>query len=192
MQNIPLRYIQRILRVAGSFNRKQWGTMFIRKVLGLILFLVAAAVQADENSISPVERDAALAAIKKWRSFEGAWVGEVQYVAAPDPEWLKGIQPIKITFDGKIPKAYVRVGEHDWSELGSKYGVSQTDELTVVIHAYGSGGVWTENNVIVLTRRSENEAVVYIQRVVNNWAGTARLGEDRVYGDTRFGKVERK
>lgn len=160
-------------------------------VIALSLFVVSAGAR-ERPAVTPAEREAALVAIKKWRGFEGTWEGEVRYVAAPKDEWYKQHQPFKITIKTNEPKAFIREGIREWSELGATYKVHQPDELTLLVHAYGAGGVWTENNVIVITRRSENAADVFIQRVVNNWAGESLPGEDTVYGDTRAGKVRRQ
>jgi hypothetical protein len=159
------------------------------------IFLIAATTAAfsqDSPSATKEVREAALAAIKKWRSFEGTWEGEVRYVAAPKEDWYKERIPFRVTFKNNQPKVFSRQGVREWSELGATYRLHQPDELTVVIHAYGAGGVWTENTIVVLTRRTEDNAEVYIQRVVNNWAGKPLPGEDVVYGDTRAGKVTRQ
>jgi len=154
--------------------------------------LALPALAQDAPATTQAVKERALSAIQKWRGFDGTWEGELRYVAAPKEEWFKQRVPFKLIITNNQPKAYFRLGVRDWSELGAAYQVHQPDRLTLVIHAYGAGGVWTENNVILLTRRSENTAEVFVQRVVNNWAGDPKSGEDLIYGDTRAGKVERQ
>jgi hypothetical protein len=165
--------------------------MHFRLLLAALL-ITSSAVAQEPPPITAAEKEAALAAIKKWRSFDGVWEGELKYVAAPKDDWLKQRIPFKLTFKNNEPKVFIRQGVRDWTELGATYRVHQPDELTILIHAYGASGIWTENNVIVLTRRSEDAGDVFIQRVVNNWAGKPLAGEDLVYGDTRAGKVRRQ
>jgi hypothetical protein len=161
-------------------------------ILLLSTLQLATAVAQQASTVSVSERETSLAAIKKWSAFDGTWEGELRYVFAPKKDWLDQRQPFKVTFNNGQPKVYYRHGIRDWSELGATYRVHQPDELTVVIHSYGAGGVWTENCVVILTRRTENTGEVFIQRVVNNWAGKPLPGEDSVYGDTRTGSVIRK
>ena len=144
------------------------------------------------SAATPEDKERALSAIQKWRGFEGTWEGELRYVAASKDSWLKQRTPFKVTVSKGQAKAFIRVGVRDWSELGSSYQVLQPDQITLVVHAYGASGVWTENNVVVLTRSSENSADVFVQRVVNNWAGKPGPGEELIYGDSRTGSVERK
>ncbi len=165
--------------------------MQFRLLLAALLFSCSAAAQ-EPPLITRAEQDAALTSIKKWRGFDGVWEGELRYVAAPKEEWLKQRIPLRLTFKNSEPKVFIRRGVQNWTELGATYRVHQPDELTILVHAYGASGVWTENNVIVLTRRTEDTGDVFIQRVVNNWAGKPLVGEDLVYGDTRAGKVRRQ
>lgn len=164
----------------------------MRIVAILLLFLCTHVSGQPSPTVTPRDRDAALQAIKKWRGFDGTWEGEVRYVAAPKPEWLKERQAFRAILKNNEPKVFLQTGVRDWLELGSVYRTHQPDELTLVIHAYGSASVWTENHVVVLTRRTENAAELFIQRVVNNWAGTPQQGEDLVYGDSRAGKAQRQ
>ena len=158
-------------------------------IFALFLFLLAA--QGGAQELSAADRDKALAVIKKWRGFEGTWEGEVRYTIAPNKDWYAYRISLKILYFGKDLKVLVRQGVEDWRELGLNYRIVQPDELTLIIHSYSSGGVWTENNVVFVTRRTEDSADVFIQRVVNNWAGKSLPGEDLVYSTTRAGKVKR-
>lgn len=164
---------------------------YLLPVLFLALATHAAQAQREGPTSMPAEKERALAAIKKWRGFEGTWEGEMRYVAAPKKDWYEQRIPVKIVIKASEPRVFVRHGIKDWNELGTAYRILQPDELTLVIHAYGAGGVWTENNVVVLTRRTEHTGEVFVQRVVNNWAGEPLPGEDLVYGDTRSGSVAR-
>jgi hypothetical protein len=103
-----------------------------------------------------------------------------------------GKQPLRVVIHQSEIKIFIRFEGKEWTEFASRYRAHQPDELTIVIHAYGASGVWTENNVFVLTRRSEDLAEVFVQRVVNNWAGHPLPGEDLIYGDSRAGNVKRK
>jgi hypothetical protein len=165
--------------------------MHHRFVLLLLLFCACALAQ-EQPEITVAERDTALAAIKKWRSFEGTWEGEVRYIAAPKEDWKAQRTPVRITLKNNQPKVFIRRGIRDWTELGTRYWLNQPDELTILIHVYGAGGVWTEHNAVLLTRRSENDGEVFIQRVVTNWAGKALKPDEVVYSDTRSGKVQRQ
>lgn len=156
------------------------------------LLVATCAVAQEPPEISKAEKDNALAAIKKWRSFDGVWEGELKYIAAPNNDWFKERIPFKLTIKNNEPKVFTRQGIREWSELGGLYRVQQPDELTILIHAYRASGVWTENFVIILTRRSEDAGELFIQRVVNNWAGKPLAGEDLIYSDTRAGKVRRQ
>lgn len=165
--------------------------MHIRVTLAALSLALPVFAQ-EAPAIAQADKEKALGAIQAWRGFDGTWEGELRYVAAPKDEWLKQRMPFKLTYANGQPKVYFRIGVRDWVEVGAAYQVHQPDRLTLVVHAYGAGGVWTENIVVVLTRRSENAAEVFVQRVVNNWAGSPKPGEDLVYGDTRAGKAERR
>jgi hypothetical protein len=160
--------------------------------LAIQLLVVTSALAQQPPPLSPAEKQAALATIQKWRGFEGTWEGEVRYVSAPKEEWYKLRVPFRVTIKNNEPKVFTRDGPRAWVELGATYRLHQPDPLTLLIHAYGADGVWTENNVVVLTRRAEDAADIYVQRVVNNWAGKPLPGQDLVYGDTRTGKVTRQ
>jgi hypothetical protein len=162
-------------------------------MIALALLGGVATVSAQApNKPTKHEVESAVAAIKKWRTFQGTWEGELRYDVAPKEEWKKQTQPIRVVIKDGMPKVYVRHGIRDWTEIGSTQHVSQPDELTIIIYVYGSAGVWTENNVVVLTRRTEDSGDVFIQRVVNNWAGKPLPNEDSVYGDTRSGSIRRQ
>lgn len=162
-------------------------------VVGLLFPALGAGAQDTTTSLTPAQRQSSLAAIQNWRGFEGTWEGEVRYVAASRKrDWHKHGMSFRVAIANNEPKAYFRAGGRDWTELGTTYRVNQPDPLTLVVHVYVAGGEWTENNVIILTRRSENAADVFVQRVVNNWAGKPPPGEDAVFGDTRSGKLERR
>uniref|UniRef100_Q478P6 Uncharacterized protein n=1 Tax=Dechloromonas aromatica (strain RCB) TaxID=159087 RepID=Q478P6_DECAR len=161
-------------------------------LLSFAAYCVSAIAEPNPPSATPKDKEIAFATIKKWKGFEGIWEGELHYVAAPKKEWYKQRQPVRIIFRQSEIKILIRFEGGEWTEFAQQYGGSNPDELTLILHAYGSSGVWTENNVFVLTRRSENEAEVFVQRAVNNWAGKPLPGEDRIYGDSRVGHVKRK
>lgn len=190
----PTRYSGlRPLPRAGELKRYA-PSMKLRALLLLIVAACSTSAAAEPTvpSVTAKEKEVALAAIKKWKGFEGTWEGELRYVAAPTQDWYKQRQPVRIVLRQAEIKILTRVEGDEWTEIAQKYSGYQPDELSLVIHAYGSGGVWTENNVFVLTRRSENEAEVFVQRVVNNWIGKPLPGEDLIYGDSRAGNVKRK
>lgn len=168
--------------------------MSIRVLLIILLASCSfsSVAETDVTSATALEKKLTLEAIKKWKGFEGVWEGELHYVAAPKQDWYKLRQPVRLILEKSAIKFLVRNEGQDWREVAMSYRSYQPDELTLVVHAYGAQGVWTENNVIVITRRSENEAEVYVQRVVNNWAGKALPGEDLIYGDSRAGNVKRQ
>ena len=160
--------------------------------LALVLTLLVSTAHAQEAPrLTQEDRTRALTAIQGWTGFEGIWDGEIKYVAAPVEAWFKMRMPFKLVLDGGLAKAYYQTETQRWTELGSTYQVLQPDKLTLVVYAHGAGGVWTEGNVIVLTRRTENTAKVFVQRVVNNWVVPPQPIEDPVFGDTRTGEVER-
>lgn len=164
------------------------------RVIALLALIVSGSFAFAQApfKVPEKERDAALKSIRSWRGFDGTWEGEVRYVAAPRPEWLKQRQPFRVVLKGDEPKVYVRIKEQEWQEVGTVYRGFKADELTFVIHVYGADGVWTEHNVVLLSRRTENTAEVFIQRAVNNWAGKSLPGEDLIYGDSRTGTVRRQ
>jgi hypothetical protein len=161
----------------------------------LVPILVVAGIACAQTPATPTitlaDRERALSAIKKWQGFEGTWEGEVRYVAAPKEDWYKQRVFFKVVYKPNEPKVLVRYGALEWKEIGVTYRVYQPDELTLLMHVYGAEGVWTENNVVVMTRRTEHSADVFIQRVVNNWAGKLPPGQDAIYGDSRVGSVRR-
>lgn len=158
----------------------------------LACFASQALTQVSPPPITPEEVQKAMADIKSWKGFDGVWEGTLKYQAAPVGGWSKQTIPVKVTITQGIPKVQMRVGVQDWKDLGTTYRHFQPDELTLVIHAYSAQGVWTENQVVVITRRTENTGEMWIQRSVNNWVGHPLPGEDLVYGDTRSGKVTRR
>jgi hypothetical protein len=168
--------------------------MNIRTLVLLLgaVFCLPAFADTDGTLPTLAEKQAAVDAIKQWKGFEGVWEGELRYVAAPKEAWYQQRQPARLVLEKSAIKVFVRVEGSDWQELAMTYRSYQPDELTLVILGYGAQGVWTENNVIVLTRRSEDDAEMYVQRVVNNWAGKAPPGGDLVFGDSRVGKVKRQ
>lgn len=168
--------------------------MNVRALLLLLpaICCISALAETDNTSPTAIEKKAVVDAIKKWKGFEGVWEGDLRYVAAPKQDWYKQRQSTRLVLEKSVIKVFVRPEGKDWQEVAITYRSYQPDELTLIVFAYGAQGVWTENNIIVLTRRSENEAKVYVQRVVNNWAGKALPGEDLIYGDSRAGNVKRK
>jgi hypothetical protein len=164
--------------------------MLTQLALAFTLLVSTAHAQAPPRPTQE-DRARALAAIQGWTGFEGIWDGELKYVAAPVEAWFKMRMPFKLVMDGGLAKAYYQDETQRWTELGSTYQVLQPDKLTLVVYAHSAGGVWTQGNMIVLTRRTENTAKVFVQRVVNNWVVPAQPSEDPVFGDTRTGEAER-
>lgn len=143
-------------------------------------------------TVSQSDKDQATAAIRNWRGFEGTWEGEMRYLAAPQKDWLKQRLQLRVVKSANEVKAHFRSGIRDWTELGTTYTWHQPDHLTLVVHAYDAGDVWTENHVLILTRQSEGEAQVYVQRVVNNWVQPGGSDKPPVFGDTRAGRLSRR
>lgn len=164
--------------------------------LSILLTCALAAIASngaaqDAPVVTVEQKTSAAASIQKWSGFEGTWEGEIEYVSAPKEEWLKKRHRLKVVYRNGESKAYSQDGVREWVELAKSYRTLQPDPLTLVVNAYSAGGVWTESYAIFITRHEENEALVFVQRVVNNWVSSSITRDVAIFGDTRTGKVSR-
>ena len=165
---------------------------FVRNVLILVALVAFNYAIATDSDDAPPEVKRRIEEVKEWNTFNGVWEGSFPIIVAP--AYLQGNgEPIefRITVESENVLVEAREIGTKWHVIDGTAQSFQISPVTLAIELHRSGGVWIESYQFLFARSKENEAMVYVQRVVNNWAAPSNNGETVIFSMQRAGTMKR-